>query len=188
MLENYKIYIIKNKQDKIVYVGLTRRTLSERYEQHIYLKKLNRDEHKIELVKDNMSREEAAILEKLLIDQYNTMNDGLNQAYGDAAGNSRYHTEETKQYLSSINKGKKVSEEHAQKNRVARIGKYNSEYHKQMVSDKVSKSVICLDTGKVYKSAREAARELNLHYSKICLVCQGKRNSTGGYHFRYYTK
>ena len=187
-MKNFKVYLLRDKQNNIVYVGLTRNTLSNRFDQHMWKKKLNRNEYKIELVLDNLTNEEAVLLEKELIIQYDTINNGMNKAFGDANGNSRYHTEETKLKLSKIFKDKPVSEEHANKNRVARIGKQNSEQHKQSISDKVSIKVICLDTGKIYKSAREAAKDLNVHYTKICLVCQGKRKHTGGYHFRYYNE
>lgn len=187
-MKNFKVYLLRDKTNKIVYVGLTRNSLSKRFDQHVHRKNLNRNEYKIELVLDNLSNEEAVLLEKELIIQYDTMNNGMNKAFGDANGNSRYHSDETKQKLSLIFKDKPVSKEHADKNRIARIGKHNSETHKQAVSEKVSIPVICLDTGKVYKSAREAAKELKVHYTKICLVCQGKRKHTGGYHFRYYNE
>jgi len=47
---------------------------------------------------------------------------------------------------------------------------------------------MCLETGIIYKSAREAAKQLNLNYSKISLVCNGKRKSTGGLHFIFVKK
>jgi plasmid maintenance system antidote protein VapI len=42
---------------------------------------------------------------------------------------------------------------------------------------------MCLETGEVFKSGREAAKKLNLQRSKISNVCKGKRKSTGGYTF-----
>lgn len=184
----FKVYALRNKQNKIVYIGLTRVSLQKRYEQHIWKKQLNREEYKIELIQDNLTQEQAAELEKMLIIHYNTVNDGLNGAYGSATGNSVYHTEETKEYLRSLKKGIPVSKEHADKNRKARIGMKNSEKHKKAVSDGVSKPVMCLENGIIYKSGREAAKLLNLNYSKICLVCYGKRHTTGGLHFVFVKK
>ena len=51
--------------------------------------------------------------------------------------------------------------------------------------DKMSKPVECIETGVIYPSISEAARQLHLSDSKISLVCRGKRNKTGGYHWRY---
>ncbi len=38
---------------------------------------------------------------------------------------------------------------------------------------------------KIWNGLNETARKLNLQASKICLCCQGKRKSTGGYVWRY---
>ena len=46
-----------------------------------------------------------------------------------------------------------------------------------------SKAVLCVETGVVYSCGKEAAREMNLQASKISNVCNGKRLTTGGYHF-----
>ena len=48
-----------------------------------------------------------------------------------------------------------------------------------------SKAVYCVELDKVFESGAAAARELGLHKSKISLVCNGKRNKTGGYHFKF---
>ena len=48
-----------------------------------------------------------------------------------------------------------------------------------------SKQVVCNETGITYKSIEEAANKTGLQKSKICLVCQGKRNHTGGFTFNY---
>ena len=40
----------------------------------------------------------------------------------------------------------------------------------------------------VYKSAHDAAKQLNLHSGSITKCCKGKRKSTGGYQFKYYTE
>lgn len=53
-----------------------------------------------------------------------------------------------------------------------------------------TKSILQLDLEHVtvlaeYKSAREAERSTGVSFSKICLVCQGKRNTAGGFGWRY---
>lgn len=47
--------------------------------------------------------------------------------------------------------------------------------------------VICLSTGIVYESMGEASRQLNIIGSHIGDVCMGKRKSTYGFRFAYYT-
>ena len=45
--------------------------------------------------------------------------------------------------------------------------------------------VRCVDTGKVYTSAREAAGDTGASAGKIDMVCQGKRKTTGGLRWEY---
>lgn len=52
----------------------------------------------------------------------------------------------------------------------------------------LSKKVRCVETGIVYKSVSEAARQLNLKRSNIYKVIMNKRKHTGGYTFEYYTE
>lgn len=46
-----------------------------------------------------------------------------------------------------------------------------------------AKAVICIDTGEIFKSAREAERKLKLNH--IDEVCSHKRSSAGGLWFEY---
>lgn len=47
------------------------------------------------------------------------------------------------------------------------------------------KPVICLETGKKFKSAREAAKYMNVHTSLMCAACKGKVFSIHKFHFLY---
>jgi len=48
-----------------------------------------------------------------------------------------------------------------------------------------AKKVKCLETNTIFDSAHEAGRQLDLNFRLISAVCNGKRNTTGGYHFIY---
>ena len=52
---------------------------------------------------------------------------------------------------------------------------------------KVSKQVLCVETGIIYPSVHEASRQINLDFSEIATVCRGYRNrkTAGGYHWKY---
>lgn len=50
------------------------------------------------------------------------------------------------------------------------------------------KPVICIETGVIYESATEAARQVGAQQGKICMVCRGQRNKAGGYHWKYYNE
>lgn len=64
---------------------------------------------------------------------------------------------------------------------------YNNVYGTRVdrVNESRSKPIYCLETDKIYKSIKECAKELNLHYSAIIYVLKGKYKHTGGYTFRY---
>lgn len=45
------------------------------------------------------------------------------------------------------------------------------------------KKVKCIETQKIYQSAREAGKELNISYKSISKNINGKSKSAGGFHF-----
>ena len=49
----------------------------------------------------------------------------------------------------------------------------------------VSKPVICIETGAIYDSAGQAAKELNLCRSSILRVANGTHKQVKGYHFKF---
>lgn len=111
----------------------------------------------------------------------------------------KHHSEEAKRKLSEANKGenhpmygKHLSEETRKRMSESKKGKHLSEEHRRKIGEAMkgeknpcSKKVLCVETGVIYGSVREASRELNLHQSGISLVCIGKYKTTGGYHFKY---
>lgn len=48
-----------------------------------------------------------------------------------------------------------------------------------------SKKVLCVETGIVYISAREAERQTGTNNGNIIKCCKGKYKTTGGYHWQY---
>ena len=63
---------------------------------------------------------------------------------------------------------------------------YKPENRKFVESDKNAKPVICVETGEYYSS--QSAAEETTGYSGIHRVCQGKKHTAGGYHWRYATE
>lgn len=47
------------------------------------------------------------------------------------------------------------------------------------------KQVLCIETGISYDTISLAAEAIGISASKISLVCKGKRNKAGGYHWKY---
>lgn len=52
-------------------------------------------------------------------------------------------------------------------------------------SYKPKKPVLCIELNKVFESATDAARELQLDQGSICKCCRGKLKTTGKYHWKY---
>lgn len=74
----------------------------------------------------------------------------------------RHHTDEVKQKISMINKGRMS----AKRNRTP---------------------VFCVELKKVFEDATNAATELLLDSSCILKVCRGERKTCGGYHWNFYS-
>lgn len=48
-----------------------------------------------------------------------------------------------------------------------------------------SKKVVCVETGEVFESLMEVERKTGIGNGSVSAVCNGKRKSAGGYHWRY---
>lgn len=70
--------------------------------------------------------------------------------------------------------GRPLSEQTKRKMSLARTGK-----------TKKGKQVLCVETGDIYESAREASRALGLSKYTISGVCSGKGQTAKGCHWRY---
>lgn len=159
------------------------------------------------------TKEQACELEKMLILKYGTQDRerGYNVLEGGDApvippeirekmslamrGNTNgAHpcAEETKHKISVAIKGKPFTEEHKQKLSDAAKRRRRtpcSDETKKRISahNPRRKKVYCSETGTVYESVQECARQLNVHATAVSKVCRGERlHSTGGYHLSYY--
>ena len=67
------------------------------------------------------------------------------------------------------------------------IGRKLTEEHKKKVKENtpLKKSTLCIETNKVYFSAREAGRQTGICYASIIACCNGKVKSAGGYRWKY---
>lgn len=78
------------------------------------------------------------------------------------------------------NKGKETPKEVREKQRQAKLGKYVGSKHWNSIKVKNK------DTGKIYNSFGEIAKEFNLkNASHIVEVCKGKRKIAYGFHWEY---
>lgn len=114
----------------------------------------------------------------------------------------KHLSEETRRKLSECNRGekhpqygthhseetrRKIGEAVGGKNHYL-YGKSPSEETKEKMrsSSNKNKAILCVETGDVYRSAREASRKTGINVAGICLVATGKRLKTsGGFHWKY---
>lgn len=94
-------------------------------------------------------------------------------------------TDETKQKMSKSRQGYRLSDESKQK--ISAFHSNRPESTRKKISEAHKRRVAC-SNGQEYPSAKEAAEQLGLQASKICLVCRGKRTHTGGLKFWYITQ
>ena len=97
----------------------------------------------------------------------------------------RDFSDETRRKLSESHKGKPSPKK----------GTKNSEETRKKISESVRNSpntrvkpIYCIELDKVWLTALECAKELNIDNGNIGYCCRGIRKSCGGYHFRYATE
>ncbi|WP_288981789.1 GIY-YIG nuclease family protein [uncultured Flavobacterium sp.] len=104
----------------------------------------------------------------------------------------RRHTESSKDKLRLAHSGKVLSEITKNKIRQINLGKKANSDTKLKMSisqkNKGTKHVLCIELNEVFSSLTAAAEKLNLSISHISRVCNGKRQSTGGYSFKFVDK
>ena len=153
-MNNYTIYMHKNKLNGKIYIGQTSQEPRKRWDNgrgyidcsrfYNAILKYGWDNFEHIILYQNLSQEEANILEEKLIKQYNTQNDNFGYNIK-AGGANRHHSEETKRKIGNANKislkGKKWTEH--QRKIISKMftgegnpfyGKHHSEETKKKIS------------------------------------------------------
>lgn len=166
-------------------------------------------EHSV--IATNLSKDEACDMEIQLIQEnrtqdrnygYNTLSGGtapslpeevrrkMSQSMmGNKNGLGHPCSEEKRRKISEAQKGRPFTEERKQKLRKPKSITYPcSEEKRQHIIDakKDKKPIICVETGEVYSSIHECARQMGLNATSICAVLHDRYKTTGGYTFQYY--
>lgn len=115
----------------------------------------NRENYTIHLIKETNNCKEADELETFYIRFFDTVENGENITYGKGTKGLKPWSTST-----SFKKG----------NKYCKMG---------------TKKVECIETGIIYNSITECAKELGLNPSHITACCKGKRKTTGKKHFKY---
>lgn len=194
---NYCVYVHANNINGKRYVGITNNPKSRWYGKgkaykdctHFAtaIKKYGWDNFTHYLLETDLTLDEANELEQVYIARYKTQD--RQHGYNIQAGGffvpsmlGKHHTEETKRKMREKALGRTISDEQR---------RHHSEVMKgRLVGAKNHKStaVICLNTGEVFETQRQAAEAKGVSQSKISLCCQGKREHTHGYRWSYLDK
>ena len=65
------------------------------------------------------------------------------------------------------------------------IDKCKCRRNKEQKTDREFREVLCVNTGKIYKTCREAERDLGITKGKVSWVCNNPGSTTKGYSFKY---
>lgn len=99
----------------------------------------------------------------------------LNKKYDLTIGfddNTKIKISKSKKGKATWNKGKPFSE--------------NARLNMQKAKHKISKKIICIETGQIFPSINNAGKILNLNSGNISLACLHKRKTVNNLHFEYY--
>jgi hypothetical protein len=169
------------------------------------------DSFKHEILYKNLLRVEACKKEVELIAEYqsNKQEYGYNLSVGGDSGFSGCSwTEERKRAarrLMTGNKhalGFKQTEETRKRMREAQLRRKRAPLTEKQLKvcianlppprrggdNPAARPVLCVELNIVFPCGKDAAEALGLQRSHISNVCQGKRKTTGGYHFKYVKK
>lgn len=198
---NYTIYMHKNKINGKVYIGQTCQNVKDRWKNgkgykscfafNAAIQKYGWDNFEHIILEENIvSATEANELEQKYIIQYNSVNPeyGYNILKGGAktiSPNASLKGVEWMKHHPEFGLARaadmlKWQQEHPEEAYAMRL-----QNQRKMVEAR-KRAVRCIETGIIYESASEAARQVpKTSQSKICMVCRGQRNTCGGFHWEY---
>ena len=171
---NYKIYALKLKNsDYIKYIGLTKKSLDERFKRHLretpkrntkngnWIKKYKED-IEIILIEENIDNEELISEREIFwIKYYTDLGFDLNN--GTLGGFKGKPTDETCKKLSNIQKGKILSEETKNKIRNTLTGKKQTKEH---IENTINSKIGYKHSEKAKENIGNSRRNKPLYFSK----------------------
>lgn len=186
------MYIHKNIINNKVYIGQTKLDPLQRWSEgrgYVNNKMFYQDIQKYdwydgfshEIVASNLTEDKASILEKDLIQKYNSSNPkyGYNHTKGGKGLTGFNHSCETKEKISNSKKGNKHTSEHKQNIGKSVSGTNNYKAKKVLQCDLDGNLVATWDY------IKQAEKELNLSHGAISACCRGSQKTAYGYLWCY---
>ena len=179
-MNNYKVYCLTNEITGMKYIGVTKQKIYRRLKAgkgykpttkiNLAIQEYGWENFNYEILYETEDKKLAGEIEKDYIKKYNTINNGYNIQSGGFKNFTCIFTDKQKKNLSISHKGQHNSPKTEFK---------KGEHSKAHLV--IMKPVKCIETGKIYESISQAEGELNVHH--ICDCINGKRKTTGGYHW-----
>lgn len=202
---SWTVYIHTTPNNKR-YIGITGQNPNKRwkngrgYERQNYfysaIKKYGWNNITHEIVFSELTKKSAERIEQILIVLFKSNNHkyGYNISIGGENGAiGCKKTKEQKEYLRSINLGKKLSEEHKRKISQSHLGVVSNlsleERQRRsqnfIINNPNNRKVYCLETDKTYISGSIAAKDIGLSCDSknVTRCCRHEIKSVQGYHF-----
>lgn len=164
------IYIHLKTNGEVFYVGCGNnvRPYIKNGRNKDWLEYITNNPYEIQILKRNLSLEDAYELEEILIDYYGRKCD-CGTLFNKSKGGK------VTKGFSSWSKGKHLSAEHRNKIASAQQGDKHRMYGKPALN---RKKLICIETGKIFNSLTEAAKEINLSLAYLSQMLNGVRPNT----------
>lgn len=194
----FTVYIHTNKLNNKKYVGATCKKPEHRYQHglaykrnkefYLDIEKYGWDGFLHEIIKNNLPKQEAYLLEIELIKKHNTTNKdfGYNKSKGGEFG--RYGaivSEETRKKIGEGNKGKVVPESAKEKLSKINTGKIYSDETRKKKSIPIVQLNKNMELVGEYFGIKEASRKTNIDRANISSCCNHKKKTAGGYFWMF---
>lgn len=205
-----EIYQIKNDFNNKVYIGKTVKNMTTRKAQHLAqlhdgtaihnsILKHGIEHFTWEVIEKDVPKEELAEREKYWINYFDSYYNGYNMTKGGEGGNGthaknleNWRKQNPEMVQKNIKNLQKWQESHPQEVKQAnlkgaktRLKKYGNEITKK-ANQATKKKVRCIETGKIYNSAKEAAQDIGgANGSHIGQVCNKKRKTAYNLHWEW---
>lgn len=172
---------IRLDNNQIFYIGIgSLKRAYKKYGRNKYWKNvINKTEYEIQILKSDLTWEDAKELEIMLIKHYGRLNNNtgilVNMTDGGEGQLNFSPTKETREKIGNFHRNKKVSNISKEKMSKAKEGKYYLEENPN------SKKVINIENNKIYNTLLEASKSINMNYSSFKWSIKHKKN----FNFKY---